>query len=62
VATELSRSKDNPWKLRVRAVGSTVLHDNARCIEDLHAMPGEAMSLLVRRRSRSSAQSRPSGA
>src|SRR3954468_20741710 len=56
---KLSRSKDNPWKLKtapgtseytmhvgekdgknilVCTVGSTVLHYDIRCVDDLHAM------------------------
>jgi hypothetical protein len=59
MATQLIRTKDNPWKLKtppgtaeytmymdekdgkaiiVCTVGSTVLHYDARCIDDLHAM------------------------
>jgi hypothetical protein len=59
MATSLSRTKDNPWKLNtppgtsqftmhtdekdgkkilVCTVGSTVLHYDARCIDDLHSM------------------------
>lgn len=59
MATNLNRTKGNPWKLKtppgtseysmhmdekdgkaiiVCTVGSTVLHYDARCIDDLHAM------------------------
>jgi hypothetical protein len=59
MATNLNRTKDNPWKLKtppgtseftmhvdekdgkqilVCTVGSTVLHYDARCIDDLHNM------------------------
>lgn len=59
MATQLDRSKANPWRLKtapgtseftmhtdekdgknilVCTVGSTVLHYDARCIDDLHAM------------------------
>ena len=59
MTTALSRTKDNPWKLKtppgtseftmhveekdgkkilVCTVGSTILHYDARCVNDLHAM------------------------